>query len=88
VRETEILVEQQPPQGVLVCDHAVINKFSRVAVDLLRNRTVIKALPTSVCAERMAAASPALIRRDGITSSTAEYPLDLVLCYLPIRAVA
>jgi hypothetical protein len=30
VRETEILVEQQPPQGFLVCDHAglVINKFS------------------------------------------------------------
>ena len=30
VRETEILVEQQPPQGVLVWDHAglVINKFS------------------------------------------------------------
>jgi len=32
VRETEILVEKQPPQGVLVCvcDHAgvVINKFS------------------------------------------------------------
>jgi len=29
VRETEILVEQQPPQGVLVCDLAglVINKF-------------------------------------------------------------
>jgi len=29
VRETEILVEQQPPQGVCVCDHAglVINKF-------------------------------------------------------------
>jgi len=28
VRETEILVEQQPPQGVFVCDHAglVINK--------------------------------------------------------------
>ena len=22
MRETEILVEQQPPQGVLVCDHA------------------------------------------------------------------
>jgi len=31
VRETKILVEQQPPQGVLVCDHAglVINKFSQ-----------------------------------------------------------
>ena len=30
-KETEILVEQQPPQGVFVCDHAglVINKFSR-----------------------------------------------------------
>ena len=30
VRETEILVEQQPPLGVFVCDHAglVINKFS------------------------------------------------------------
>ena len=30
LRETEILVEQQPPQGVFVCDHAglVINKFS------------------------------------------------------------
>ena len=30
MRETEILVEQQPSQGVLVCDHAglVINKFS------------------------------------------------------------
>ena len=29
VRETEILAEQQPPQGVLVCDHAglVINKL-------------------------------------------------------------
>ena len=31
VRETEILVEQQPPQGVLVCDYAglVINEFSK-----------------------------------------------------------
>jgi len=30
VRETKILVKQQPPQGVLVCDHAglVINRFS------------------------------------------------------------
>ena len=30
MRETEILVEQQPPQGVFVCDHAVlvINKLS------------------------------------------------------------
>ena len=30
VRETEILVEQQPPQGVFFCDHAglVIHKFS------------------------------------------------------------
>ena len=30
MRETEIVVEQQPPQAVLVCDHAglVINKFS------------------------------------------------------------
>jgi len=30
VRETGILVQQQSPQGVLVCDHAglVINKFS------------------------------------------------------------
>ena len=29
-RESEILEEEQPPQGVLVCDHAglVINKFS------------------------------------------------------------
>ena len=34
MRETEILVEQQPPQGVFVCDHAglVINKFSQLAV--------------------------------------------------------
>jgi len=31
VRETEILVEHQPPQGVFVCDHAgrVINGFSQ-----------------------------------------------------------
>ena len=30
MRETEILVEQQPPRGVLVCEHAglVINTFS------------------------------------------------------------
>ena len=30
MRETEIIVEQKNPQGVLVCDHAglVINKFS------------------------------------------------------------
>ena len=37
VRETEILVEQQPPQGVLVCDHAgrVINKLSQVRMALL-----------------------------------------------------
>ena len=29
-KRTQILVEQQPPQGVFVCDHAglVINKFS------------------------------------------------------------
>ena len=31
MRETEILVEQQPPQAVLFCDHAglVINNFSK-----------------------------------------------------------
>ena len=31
MRESEILVEQQPPQGVFVCDHAglVLNKLSR-----------------------------------------------------------
>ena len=31
VRETEILLEHLPPQGMLVCDHAglVINKFSQ-----------------------------------------------------------
>ena len=31
VRQSEILVEQQPPQRVFVCDHAglVINKFSK-----------------------------------------------------------
>ena len=31
MRETEILVEQQPLQGVFICDHAgrVINKFSK-----------------------------------------------------------
>ena len=31
MRETEILVEQQPPQGVFVCDHAglLINNFSQ-----------------------------------------------------------
>jgi len=31
VRETEILVEQQPPQEVLVCDHSglLINKSSQ-----------------------------------------------------------
>ena len=30
MRQTEILVEQQPPPGVFVCDYAglVINKFS------------------------------------------------------------
>jgi len=34
VRETEIQLEQQPPQGVFVCEHAglVINKFSLAAV--------------------------------------------------------
>ena len=34
VRETEILVEQQPPQGVLSCDDAglVINKLSHGAI--------------------------------------------------------
>jgi len=37
VRETEILVEQQPPQGVVVCDHAglVINKFSPSVIMLV-----------------------------------------------------
>ena len=31
VRETEILVEQQPPKVVFICDNAghVINKFSQ-----------------------------------------------------------
>ena len=34
--ETEILVEQQPPQGVFVCDHAglVINEFSKKASEV------------------------------------------------------
>ena len=33
VRETAILVEQQPPKGVFICDHAglVISKFSQQA---------------------------------------------------------
>ena len=37
-RETEILVEQQPLQGVLVCDHAglVINKLSSAGCPPLR----------------------------------------------------
>ena len=31
MKETQILVEQQPPQGFFICDHAglVINKSSR-----------------------------------------------------------
>jgi hypothetical protein len=35
VRETEILAEQQPPRGVLVCDHAglVINQLSVLLVN-------------------------------------------------------
>ena len=42
VRETEILVEQQPPQGVLVCDHAglVINKFFLTAGNATRTDAV------------------------------------------------
>ena len=51
VGENEILVEQQPPQGVLVCDHAglVINQLSLVgfpeasaAAALLEARTYLK----------------------------------------------
>ena len=43
MRETEILVEQQPPQGVLVCDHAglVINKFSELSRAERRSRAVV-----------------------------------------------
>ena len=39
MRETEILVEQQTPQGVLVCDHAgrVINKLSLKAISTFEN---------------------------------------------------
>jgi len=39
VRETENLVEQQPPQGVFVCDHAglVINKLSLQGDSTLRH---------------------------------------------------
>ena len=35
VKETEIPIEQQPQQGVFVCDHAglVINEFSRVSMN-------------------------------------------------------
>ena len=58
VRETEILVEQQPPQGVFVCDHAglVMNKFSlqddeeraaAAAVRLLHRSTLHRA-PTVI----------------------------------------
>ena len=50
VFETEILVEQQPPQGVLVCDHAglVINKLSlctrrsNTSLTAVRNETAVK----------------------------------------------
>jgi len=40
VRETEIPVEQQPPQGVFVCDHAgrVINKFSLAVLRFVGSR--------------------------------------------------
>jgi len=49
VRETEILVEQQPPQGVFACDHAglVINKFSEWD---LRSLAVLE-LVLDVCAQ-------------------------------------
>ena len=43
MRDTEILVEQQPSQGVFVCDHAglVINKFSKIdAPGVERGRVV------------------------------------------------
>jgi len=48
VRETEILVEQQPQQGVLVCDHAglVINTFSSAHASTARK----KKIDGSVCA--------------------------------------
>jgi len=48
VGETEILVEQQPPQGVSVCDHAgfVINKLSqRQGILLWRQRCSAAASP-------------------------------------------
>ena len=57
VRENEILVEQHPPQGVLVCDHAglVINKFSRKDLsadgDVLGGVDGIRARP-HICACR------------------------------------
>ena len=43
VRETEILVEQQPPQGVFVCDHAglVINRFSDLCRRARLGRNII-----------------------------------------------
>jgi len=52
VRETEILVEQQPPQGVLVCDHAglVISKFSSLL--LLSDLTTAMVLNAAAVVEK------------------------------------
>ena len=42
VRKTEILVEQQSPKGVFICDHAgsVVNKFSLTEIRLSDHRLV------------------------------------------------
>ena len=39
MRDAEILLEQQPPQGVFACDHTglVINKFSDLRPERARN---------------------------------------------------
>ena len=49
MRETEILVEQQPPQGVFVFDHAglVINQLS-LNVDMYQNHGGGEGLASSI----------------------------------------
>ena len=68
MRETEILAEQQLPQGVLVCDHAglVINNFSlsQVPGHLQPESAPARVQPAEKGGERLTRGEPA---RDGLS---------------------
>jgi len=84
VRETEIPVEQHPPKGVLVSDHAglVINKFSRQVPAL---KVEGKVLGQSSAIMRFIGKLTGLYPTDAVTAALVDSIMDQVFFLITLK---